>query len=307
MLGSVSPAFAAEVPGQAPRPSRLNVQEGTPVLEDVILGPTRFILPMKPGDERTVDVQVTNRMGTDTVFEMSTEDFFADPEQDGTPSFFEENLNGPFPARLWLTPEYKTFLLRHAERGFIRVTVKVPENAEPGDHQAAIIVKQTVNEGNDSGIQIIPRLASLFIVSVEGDVTKDGSLTSFISRKFLNWSLPVRLVLSGTNKGTVHFDGNGTVEVRNMFGIMVDELPVRNWIVLRDSTRARDIEWSPRFALGRYTATTSLSLYPGMPVEQLKTSFWVIPILPILVILFAVFFASFAVQYFFSRFEIRKK
>ena len=307
LLASVPFASAAVVPEDAPRPARINVQDGTPVLGDFILGPTRFILPMKPGEERSVDVQITNRMGEDVVFEVGTEDFFADPEQEGTPSFFEAHLDGPYPARLWLTPEYNTFSLKHAERAFIRVTVKVPLNAEPGDHQGAVIIKEIGERSGRSGIDIVPRLASLFIVTVDGDITRDASLVSFSPKKYLNWSLPAFLSLTGTNKGTVHFNASGTVEIRNMFGIMVDELPVKNWIVLRDSTRQRPVEWSPRFALGRYTAVTNITLFDGEPNTQLKTSFWVVPLLPILVILFTVFFVSFAVQYFFSRFEIKKK
>lgn len=300
------PAFAAVAPDLAKL--RINQQSDTPDLEDFVVGPTRFILPMKPGEERTVELQLTNRMGENIDFELLTEDFFADPEQEGTPSFFEANLEGPYPARLWLTPEVKSFTLQHADRAFINVTVRVPADAEPGDHQAAVIVKQREPEGNRTpGISIVPRVASLFIVSVEGDVTRDASLTSLWARRKINWWLPATLGLSAQNKGTVHFSANGLVEIRNLFGIVVDEIPVKNWIVLRNSARTREIVWSPRFALGRYTATTDITLYPGMPTQQLRTSFWVIPLLPLLIILLVIFFVSFTVQYFFSRFEIRRK
>jgi hypothetical protein len=300
------PAFAAVAPEQ--KSLRINVQNDTPDLDDFVVGPTRFILPMKPGEERTVELQLTNRMGQNIDFELLTEDFFADPAQDGTPSFFEASLEGPYPARLWLIPELRTFTLHHADRAFLTVTVRVPADAEPGDHQAAVIVKQREPEGpQKSGIAIVPRVASLFIVSVEGDVTRDASLVSLSSRKKLNWWLPVNMSLSAKNNGSVHFSANGLVEIRNLFGIVVDEIPVKNWIVLRNSGRTRDIVWSPRFALGRYTATTDLTLYTGMPTQQLRTSFWVIPMLPLLIILFVIFFISFVVQYFFSRFEIHRK
>lgn len=307
-LAALAPsALAAIVPDAPERPARINLQNDTPDLDDFILGPTRFLLPMQPGEERTVDVQLTNRYGESAIFDLLAEDFFADPEQQGNPSFFEANLDGPYPARLWLTPEYTRISLNHAERAYIKVTVKVPENAEPGDHQAALIVKQAAEGSSPSGINIVPRLASLFIITVDGDLEKEGSLVSLHPRKKLNWSLPVDMTLWGRNEGTVHFNANGIVEVRNIFGVTVDEIPVKNWIVLRDSSRSLGLRWSPRFALGRYTATTDLALFPDLPNAQLRTSFWVIPILPILVLLFTVFFVSFGVQYFFSRFEIKRK
>jgi hypothetical protein len=307
-LSSLQLASAAAVPDPYPRPARINYQNDTPNLRDFVVGPTRYILPMKPGEERTVELQITNRMGAPTKFDVVTEDFFADPQQQGTPSFFEANLNGPYPARLWLTPELHKFSLNHADRAFINVTVKVPLDAEPGDHQAAVIIKQAdAPPSNTSGINIVPRLAALFIVSVEGDTTKDAQLVSLYARKHFNWALPVSLGMSAKNDGTVHFSANGTIEIRNIFGIMVDELPVKNWIVLRNSARSIDFTWQPRFALGRYTAMSNITLYDGAISQQVSTSFWVIPLLPLLIILFTIFFVSYLVQYFFSRFEIRKK
>ena len=43
---------------------------------------------------------------------------------------------GPFPARNWMTPEVNRLELRHAERAFLRVTVRVPQDASAGDHHA---------------------------------------------------------------------------------------------------------------------------------------------------------------------------
>ena len=62
---------------------------------------------------------------------------------------------------------------------------------------------------------------------------------------------------------------------------------------------------------GETLGAAVLGLGPGLfynsPMEAVVTSFWVIPLLPVLVILFLIFLVSFIVQYFFSRFEIRRK
>jgi hypothetical protein len=286
---------------------RLNFQHGTPENGDFTLGPTRYVLSMAPGDERTVEIQVTNRTGVDATFRVSSEDFAADSEMEGTPSFFSADLEGPYPARLWLDPEATRFATKHGERAFLNVTVRVPEDAEPGDHQAAIIIEREVPSDAPSGIAIVSRVATLFIITVDGPQVRDGRLDWLRSQRYLNWLLPIAMQLHAVNPGTVHLAPTGTLDIKNLFGIAVDEVPLRNWYVLRDSSRTKDLEWAPRFALGRYTASTNLVAYDGQPLPVLSTAFWVIPIIPVIIALAAIFLVSFVVQIFFSRFEIRRK
>ena len=306
MLSAASAPVFAQSPDR-PENLRVNIQNNTPVTGDFIVGPTRFLLNMAPGEERTVEVQLTNRSGLMSLFQLTTEDFAADPERDGTPTFYATDLIGPYPARLWITPEVDRFELSHGERAFLRVTVSVPEDADPGDHQAALIAERVTEQTDEGGFNIVSRVASLFIITVEGDVVKDGFLESLSPHSYLNWFYPVFLRLAAVNKGTVHMIPTGTVEIRNIFGIVVDEIPLRDWVILRNSRRTRDFEWAPRFALGRYTAVTNLTVFDGTPMQQLKTAFWVIPLLPVLIILLCIFLVSFLVQYFLSRFEITRK
>ncbi len=303
-------AFAQEEQAEEdlrPDGLRVNIQNDLPVIGDFTVAPTRYVLPVEPGEERTVEVQITNRRGTPATFALSAEDFVADPSNEGAPLFINEEDSGPYTARLWVEPEFKRVRLNHGERAFVRLRIRVPENAEPGDHQAALIVRRELENRPTSGFGLESRVATLLIVSVSGDVVQDGSLLGIHAKKFLNWWLPVFLRLEATNRGTVHMAPTGTVEIRNIFGITVDELPVNNWIILRDSSRPRELQWTPRFALGRYTATANLTVFGGRVLQPVSTSFWVIPLLPLLGVMLVIFLLSFGVQYFRERFEIRRK
>lgn len=309
LLHAAAPVAWAQEETAPERPAslRVNLQNDMPAVGDFTVGPARVLLNIAPGEERTVELQITNREGRMAAFDLSTEDFTADPDRDGTPTFFAEDTEGPFPARAWLTPEVDRFELRHAERAFINVTVSVPENAEPGDHQAALIVTRDVESQPVGGFTIISRVAALFIITVEGDVVQEGYVDRLESRRYFNWFFPVFLRLSSRNMGTVHMIPTGVIEIRNIFGITVDEIPVANWVILRESNRNRDFEWRPTFALGYYRAVTDLKAFGDRRMEPVSTSFWVIPLLPVLIILFLIFLVSFIVQYFFSRFEIHRK
>lgn len=303
-LTDVSPKVQ-KVSQDSRREIRINFQQNTPVENDFLIGPARFLLTMRPGETKTVELQVTNRTGHEGVFEFLSEDFDIDPKTN-LPRFYASQVGGPFAASNWIHPEVGSVVLRHGDRAFVNVTVMVPAGAEPGDHQAAMIVKLRDKPSKQSGIGVVSRAASMFVITVPGKVLQDTKVDSILVRHFLNWSYPVFLRLSATNRGNVIAAPTGTVTIRNLFGVAVDEVPVREWYILRGQTRPIDLTWSPRFALGRYTAETKVKIYAKQTVPA-SVTFWVLPIMPVLLLLFTIFFVSFLIQYVFSRFELRKK
>lgn len=297
--------FAAPVSvlAQASAGVQINAEDSVPVRGDFQLGPTRFHLTLAPGEEQTVTLQILSRMGAPATYRLTSEDF--GPGEDPLdPTHLYGTDDGPFAARTWLTPGAPSVLLQHGERAFVTIRVRVPRDAEPGDHYAALLVEREP-EG-DAGFNVVSRVGTLFLLTVKGSVVRQGAVTDLLSRHSLYWASPIVLRLTAQNEGTVHMIPDGSVIIHNMFGLPVAELPVERWIVLRDSTRAVDLPWEPAFALGRYTASTHLRLF-GQESAMLETSFWVIPVLPLLFVALIVFVVSFLVQYFFARFEVRRR
>lgn len=307
LTSSPLPAAASEAVPDRPANMRINVQADMPAVGDFTVGPARTFLEIPAGEERTVELQLTNREGRLATYSLVTEDFDADPEREGTPMFYASDMEGLYPARTWIIPEVKRLELRHAERAFIRVTIKVPADADAGDHQAALVFTRETKTETEGGFQVIPRVAALFIITVPGDIVQEGYITHLQPRHYLNWSFPVTLNLAAKNTGTVHMDPIGNIVIRNIFGITVDEIPVKDWYILRDSARQRDFFWKPLFGLGYYRATTDLQVFDRRPLEPVSASFWVIPLLPVLILLLLIFVVSFMVQYVSARFEIKRK
>lgn len=307
LLGHLGIASAQVAPDR-PESLRVNMQNNLSVKGHFAVGPTRFLLRMQPGETRSVEIQITNREGQLSLYLLGTQDFTADEQ--GSPKFYGEDVAGPYPARHWLEPELRKFELLHGERAFIHVNITVPRDAEPGDHQAAVVIRSDEEIVTAGGVNVISSVASLFIITVEGDIIEDGRLLSIAPKRNLNWSTPLELLVTTRNDGTVHLIPTGTIAIKNIFGITVDEILVADWVILRNSTRSRAFAWLPRFALGRYTATTDLVLNSDAGetlTSPVSTSFWVIPLLPVLIVLLAIFLVSFLVQFFLSRFEISRK
>lgn len=306
--GIVPATFAQQntVPTARPnQPIQVSLQSDVPVRGDFQLGPTRIQQTMDPGEQITLQLEVTNREGKPSTYSISMEDFSSGLTEGEITHLYGEQ-DGPFPARRWLSPAATEFTINHGERAFIPVTIKVPLDAEPGDHYAAVMVQRR-GQGQGPGISVISRVGSLFIVTVTGDIIREGELMSLRSKKALYWNYPAEFILTAKDTGTMHMAPAGTIKIRNILGLMVDEIPVKDWIVLRNSQRTLDLSWQPRFALGRYTAETNLTIFENRPTAILRTSFWVIPLLPVLLALLAIFLVSFIVQFFFSRFEIKRK
>lgn len=308
-IGSVNilPAFAQTESGSLPTTLQVVPQTNIPVRNDFQLGPTRFELEMAPGEERTIEVQLVSREGKNSTFTFETEDFGpSDSETEQTHLY--GTAIGPYSAKAWLSPSVSSISLEQGDRVYIPVTIRVPKDADPGDHYAALLGKKspTAEDTTTGGLSVVSRVGVLFLITVKGNIVKKGDLLSISTAKSLYFNLTVPLSLRAKNEGTIRLYPTGSINIKNLLGVTVDQIPVQDWILLRNSTRSVQISWAPRFALGRYTATTDIKM-SGDPTTSFSVSFWVIPLLPVLGILIAIFLVSFLVQYFFSRFEIKKK
>ena len=304
---AASSASASSVPSSEPtRPINIVQQSGIEVRGDFQVGPTRFVIELDPGEEKTIEVQLTSREGEPRSFSVGVEDFSI--SDDGLDNIqFYGNGSGPFSAYSWVTTGTKNINLRHGERAFVPVKISVPKNAAVGDHYAVVLFTRDMKDPSKPGLNIVARVGALLLITVKGDVIREGSLQQFLVSKPVFWSLPSQFLLQYKNAGTVHLVPRGHIEIRNIFGATVDDIPIQDWYILRNSVRRREIMWQPRFALGYYSATLHIQSFESSPEVQQTVWFWVIPALPVLLALIAIFIVSFIVQAFMSHFEIRRK
>ncbi len=262
--------------------SIMRTQEtGAPIRGDSQIGPTRFVLEMLPGETKTVHMELLSREGTHRQYAISVEDFSITNDGTDTIQFFE-NDNGPFPAKSWIQPAASSLTLKHGERARIPVTISVPHDAKAGDHYAVVVVQNQRSTDENIGTGLLSRVGAIFLITVKGDLRRDGELQQFSRMQHVYWSSSAQLSMRYRNTGTVHLVPAGSIVIKNMFGIAIDEIAVQDWYVLRDSLRVRDVTWQPTFALGRYTATLTLESSGQKSAEVITVSFWMLPILPLL-------------------------
>ena len=282
---------------------------------DFVVGPGKIELSLEPGQSKTVEMTVTNRMGVPKWFKMSVEDVKGsmDPQQ---PVVLLGSSHGPYSVKDYLHIPQKEFELKNMERARIPVTVTLPADAEPGGHYGSILVS-TVSKGTNGDIQngaapssaVISRIGTLFFVSTPGSKDISGTVKSFgtVPAHHFFFSGPIKLGILFENTGSVHLDPYGEITITNLAGDQVGQIDLTPWFALPKSLRTREVTWDRSLLIGRYTATATIHLGYDNKVVTKTFTFWVIPWKFIGGTFLGLFFLFLIIRFLFTRFEFRRK
>lgn len=286
---------------------------GDRVYNDFVVGPGKFEIEIAPGETQVVELQISNRLGRDRIFTLSTEDTTANEE--GTALLLGDEV-GPYTLKDYISVPTEQFLLESNTRARIPVTISLPEDAEPGGRYGSILVSVVMQEatrtedgGAVPGSAVVSRIGSLFYVTTPGDLNTEGQLQDFatVNNKKIYSKGPVSFNVAFENTGTVHLTPSGRLEITNLLGDVVGQSDISPWFVLPQSVRNRAIDWNREFLLGRYTASVVIDRdYDGL-VDEMSYSFWVIPWQFITSLLGGLFIIFLLLRFFFSRFEFKRK
>ncbi len=285
-----------------------------PMQRDFVIGPGKIEVIVNPGEQKTVNVMVTNRMGDERIFNLGVEDFTGSRNTETTVVLLGEG-RGPYSLKDYLLIEEKSFVLKHGERATIPVTISVPSDAEPGGLYGSVLVS-TVSKPSTAatseisgGAAIVSRIGSLFFVRIPGEVKEDGSLKDFSTvngQKFFS-SGPIPLVILFENNGSVYLNPYGEISIKNIMGSEIGSALVEPWFALPDSLRVREISWDKSFLFGRYVATVKINRGYDDIVDEASVAFWIIPWKVVLIGLFGIISILLLLRFVISKFEIRMK
>lgn len=248
---------------------RIIAGQAVAVSHDFEVGPTLVRMSIAPGEERRVEIGITNREGEPATFALEPQD--ASAGEQGEPLRFYGAASGPYPARSWIASA-RRLSLRHGEQATVPVTVSVPRDAAPGDHYAALLATREGSGGKDA-------IAVVFLLQVAGTRTRSGAFIAVRPSSPLLLGYPVVFALSVRNDGDTALLPEGQIVIRNIAGDAVGSVPVRDRILLRGSSQNIRVDWRPAFAIGWYTAEARLQLWDGHVVTR-RTSFLALPLLP---------------------------
>lgn len=297
----------------SPFVARAYVIEALPddvVRSDFVVGPGKQELEIKPGESKTVNITVSNRMGDTRIFNLDTEDFTGSKSTEDTVILLGED-SGPYSLKDFISFPEPSFELRHAQRAIVPVTIFVPADAAPGGLYGSVLVSTASKPGESKGPSsaIVTRIGTLFFVRVPGDVTEEGKLTQFQTKEAqkIYGAGPVTFELLYENNGSVHLNPSGEISIKNILGKEIGKVDVEPWFAMPDSLRLREVNWESGFLLGKYTAVASIYRGYDNIVDTMEFSFWVIPIKLLVLVCVVMVILLFVIRFIVTRFEIKMK
>jgi LytR cell envelope-related transcriptional attenuator len=292
MLKNLKFLFALALLAAWGNPSTIFAQEAI----TLSISPTLYDMSAEPGQEWRSALKVVNVNPFDLTVYAEVVNFT--PRGEGGDGRFipidQSDTDGVTIAE-WFTISNEPIVIPREQTIEIPFTVKVPADASPGGHFAAILIgtKPIAREDGQARLQTAQMVTSLFFARVAGDVIETGSIREFTTTKSLLGTPEVTFSLRFENKGNVHLKPQGEIRIFNMWGEERGIIPINQYSnfgnVLPESIRKFIFTWKGEWSvsdIGRYTAVATLGY--GAKEKQFTTSetvFWVLPIKLILGIL----------------------
>jgi hypothetical protein len=197
-----------------------------PRLDDIAISPSRIELPMMPGTEKTVVVNLIYTADAGSGQPARVIAYLGDwsISEQGKVIFYPAGSRADS-ACSWLVYSPTEVTVEPGRVHPVRVTISVPKDATPGDHLAALFVEprpETIKlENFRKQVQVKFRLAAVFYIMVP-DLTKRGSLASLKSE-----ALEAGIIVTPRleNSGNSHIRPTYSISVLDQQGRTVAEAP----------------------------------------------------------------------------------
>jgi hypothetical protein len=197
-----------------------------PSEDGIAVAPARFELPMSPGTEKTIVVNVIYNSASVNARPCRLVASLGDWTilSDGNAEYYKAATQ-PNSACPWLTYSPAEMTAMPGRIHPIRVTISVPKDATPGDHLAALFVESRADnlklDENRRQVILRFRMAALFYIMVP-QLTKKGSLQN-LKAEVSEQGIAVTPTLK--NEGNSHLRPLHSVKIVDREGQIVAEMP----------------------------------------------------------------------------------
>ncbi len=284
----------------------------TPVYAFAVKGLTMTITPpliknnVNPGQIWKSQIKLVNNNAEDLDIYVKVADFTSG-EENGTVKFTQQpndtagTTDNKYLLSQWIVIEPGPIHIPAYQSKEIPFIIDVPETAGPGGHYAAILAG--TNPPADtritgSNIKVSSLLASLILLTINGDVREEGRIREFSTDKEFYFDPRVNFTVRFENVGNVHIQPAGEITVYDFWNHEVGSIPINQQSdfgnVLPESIRKWEFSWSGDngfFSMGRHRAELVLTYgESGRKTVDQTLYFWVIYPKPLIITICLILF-----------------
>jgi hypothetical protein len=245
----------------------------SPADDGIGVAPARFELPMLPGSEKTVVVNVIYNSVSGEAQPCRLVASLGDWSilNSGEAEYYKAGTQ-PNSASSWLTYSPAEITALPSKVHPIRVTISVPKDATPGDHLAALFVEARPDnlkvDQNRRQVILRFRMAALFYVMVP-QLTKKGSLQN-LKTGVSEQGILITPTLK--NDGNSHLRPLHSVKILDSAGATVAELPETESVpVLAGAEMSRALMIGKSLGAGAYSIHYRVDFKDGSAVTEGQT------------------------------------
>jgi hypothetical protein len=252
---------------------------------------------VSPGEDWGSAVRVVNNNSQEMEVYAKVMDFKGGGEAGNVQLLKEHELEGGenFLLSKWILIDPGPYKIPAFGSKDIPFLVRVPEDAEPGGHYAAILLGNQPPKENSEGsvLRVSSMIGSLLFLRAQGDIQERGWIREFSTAKKYFSEPDIDFSIKFENAGNVHIRPQGEIKITTMFGQAKEAIKINHDsefnYVLPGDIRKWEFKWEDKknfFEMGRYKA--ELILAYGEQARETSTQtiyFWIIYLKPLLIAL----------------------
>ncbi|TSC90979.1 MAG: hypothetical protein CEN90_706 [Parcubacteria group bacterium Licking1014_17] len=177
------------------------------------------------------------------------------------------DVENPYKMSDWFDINRNEITLGPKEEVRLPFKVEIPATATVGGHYAALFFKGII-EGGVGSVGVVPRVGSLVLLNVLGEMKRTGQLIGLSVPSFVS-NGPIKLTASFINTGTTHYETKADFSIKNFFWKSAD-MSSKSVFVYPEVKREVTTEWNNKFPFGVYTAQVSMKDGEGNTYQKSK-------------------------------------
>ncbi len=246
--------------------------------------PSKIEISLPPGGQQDVDIDVFSDCKNPLKVQAKSWDFARDEKGNPYP-IKPEDVKTFRGCGGWLNFLNRSVTVAPNQTGTVRFTVKVPGDVRLGTYYTYVALRGVPDIAPKKGVSMPVgyTINALLLVTVGGEQTSEQNSPPILKRSAslkhfsvntVNFHNPVPMLLEIENKGNVHLNLKGTIEIwKDKY--KGEAIPVQEFTLLPESTLKIPASWEKPPLFGKFTAKFKGDVGLEKPLIA-EEAFWVI-------------------------------